>query len=88
MVNSKNMQTLSKTKKLKDVRSIIEDIYCNGNFKKYKISTPYIVYEIKSCYNSIVNGNYSLTICDDVKTFYERRGFNIVPDGIGWKISL
>lgn len=67
-------------------KSALLDMF-DENLKKYHV-TPYTAHEIAHCYNEIVQNRKTSTICQDVKNFFEKRKFQIVVDGIGWKISL
>ena len=59
----------------------------DGKLKKYHV-TLYTAHEIAHCYNEIVQNRKTKTISQEAKDFFEKRKFNIVVDGIGWKISL
>lgn len=78
--NKKETNTLLKAKKA------LESMF-NGNIKRYHV-TLYTAHEIARCYNEIVENRKTSTISQEVKDFFEKRKFQIVVEGIGWKISL
>lgn len=67
-------------------KDALEEIF-DGKLKKYHV-TVYTAHEIARCYNEIVQNQKTSTISQEVKDFFEKRKFQIVVDGIGWKISL
>lgn len=67
-------------------KNTLEEMF-DGKLKKYHV-TPYVAHEIADCYNEIVQNCETITNCQDVKDFFERRKFRIAIVGIGWKISL
>ena len=68
------------------VKNDLEEMF-DGKLKKYHV-TVHMAHEIARCYNEIVENRKTKTISQEVKDFFEKRKFNIVVDGIGWKISL
>ncbi|MCT7397738.1 hypothetical protein N5B56_01385 [Eubacterium sp. LFL-14] len=74
-------------KKLLKTNAIIEDIFDNGNIKKYNITTMEADV-IARVYSNIVMGNSGRTINGRVKEFFENEGYKIKEDGIGWKINV
>lgn len=68
------------------VKNALEEMF-NGNWQKYHVS-PFMAYEIADCYNEIIRNRETVTICQDVKKFFEKRKFQISVEGVGWKILL
>ena len=67
-------------------KNALEEMF-DGKLKKYHV-TLYSAHEIAWCYNEIVENRKTSTISQEVKDFFEKRKFQVVVDGIGWKISL
>ena len=67
-------------------KNALEEMF-DGKLKKNHV-TLYSAHEIARCYNEIVENRETKTISQEVKDFFEKRKFQIVVDGIGWKISL
>lgn len=83
------MFTKTEQNKLLKIRRILEEVYDNGKLRKYNL-VPYSAEELVHCYNSIIRDitHSTVSICGDVKNIFEKHGFKIEEEGIGWKISL
>lgn len=83
------MFTKAEQNKLLKIKRILEDVFDNGNLKKYNL-VPYSAEELVHSYNSIVRDitHSTVTIFIDVKNIFEKRGFYVKEEGIGWKIYL
>ena len=80
--------TAQQKKNCINARTALEDIYSNGNLKRYKV-TPYEANQIAELYNSLVTtGKVVTTIAEGVMNFFKSYGFNTKVNGIGWEISL
>lgn len=77
---------MRKKAKFNKFKKVLEDIFYNGNLKRYKI-TPYEATEAAEDYNSIVENNQVETISEGVKNLFEKYGFTAVQHGIGWRIT-
>ena len=77
------------TKKMLSIKRILEDCYYNGNLRKYGL-TPYSLDDLMRCYNGIIETieHEGLAMCSEVKVIFERKGFLIREEGIGWYISI
>lgn len=71
------------------IKRILEDCYYNGNLRKYGLTLSSLD-DLNCCYNDIVETveHECSTICADVKGIFERKGFLIREEGIGWHISI
>ena len=81
-----------KARKMKVLNATYNDVISAGNSGKLRevgIATLAEYNMIYDILGHIVNcGKYSETISGNVAEFFNRHGFNAVPYGIGWKISL
>jgi len=53
-----------------------------------RIKTLCNLYIIKLIYNDIVKMGSALTITSDSMMFYKELGFNVKPEGVGYKITI
>lgn len=74
-------------KKLIVVRDILDEIYETGNIKKYKL-TVCDVHGIEYCCKEILKHGSVITIGENISHFFQKYGFSVNEDVIGWKISL
>ena len=70
------------------VKAALEDMYENGNLKRYHVPSVAIFRCIEDAYNTLAYRDYAETITTEVKDFFQRRGFKVEEKGIGWRISL
>jgi len=50
------------------------------------LTTPYERSEVMIGYNNIKTKGFTTTICENVKLFFEKFGYSVKAEGIGWKI--
>lgn len=73
-------------KKITKAKIALEDIFYNGNLKRYNLSITdaHIAWSVLV---GIMNEGKAETISDSVKKFFEKYEFDIKEQGIGWEIS-
>lgn len=75
------------TRKVTKAKVALEDIFYNGNLKRYKM-TPSEAHEAWDAMVGILNDGETRTISERVKDFYVKYGFSVHEEGIGWVIKL
>ena len=78
--------TASEKKRMLKVKNILTNMY-DGHLTRYNVS-PFDVMQITNCYNELCNAKTTMTLYENVKEFFETKGFIIENYSSGWKIYL